>query len=542
MLGPRALDELWTTDDVLSWLREALAEAGLAHQGLAEQIGCSKEHLSNVLAGRRRLSEELRAATATALRLDPEAARHLEDLLAHLPDSDAGEPPEERALRIRAERLRRRAPRLQDEDLGGPGALARTAQGLGGRPIPLLDPSPARALALAEEARALIHPALREEAPPQLRRVETLFAGVPRDLLPTIQRELRDLQTHVHLLVEEAPPADPREGRSVLLLQLAPLTAALDAARSSRAPLRGPAPLPLRAPAPSRNEHLHEAESCAHFLNATRDQLGLTVSELTEKLKQALGEDAPSRSAVGAVLSGKRTMRPAQLRAWADALDLTAADEELLGLHLSLAHARTPELRAEAQREIEARRRVMASDLLDAGTRRYLERWELPVVLELALHLDFSPDPDWIAATLRPPISREEAERAMSTLLSLGLLRPEADGRVRRAPDLTLSLPSSLAERDHARALQRRLQDALGRALAEAAPEERSALISVLPLSGRVRKQVGERLRASHDRIQGLCDEALAGHPGDPGAGLPARPARGPELVLGLSWALVPLP
>jgi uncharacterized protein (TIGR02147 family) len=43
---------------------------------------------------------------------------------------------------------------------------------------------------------------------------------------------------------------------------------------------------------------------------------------------------------------------------------------------------------------------------------------------------DFVDDPDWIAAMLTPPITRTEARRAIATLVELGLLVRDPDGRV----------------------------------------------------------------------------------------------------------------
>lgn len=62
---------------------------------------------------------------------------------------------------------------------------------------------------------------------------------------------------------------------------------------------------------------------------------------------------------------------------------------------------------------------------------------------ELAAAKAFRDDPEWIAAQLIPPISRREASEALEILLSLGLLRRNARGRLEQGESLVSTGPST---------------------------------------------------------------------------------------------------
>jgi uncharacterized protein (TIGR02147 family) len=60
----------------------------------------------------------------------------------------------------------------------------------------------------------------------------------------------------------------------------------------------------------------------------------------------------------------------------------------------------------------------------------YHSQWYVPAIRELVRRADFKEDPAWIALQLEPKISPAQAERAIATLLKLGLLRrkPKEEG------------------------------------------------------------------------------------------------------------------
>ena len=67
---------------------------------------------------------------------------------------------------------------------------------------------------------------------------------------------------------------------------------------------------------------------------------------------------------------------------------------------------------------------------LEMAHAAYHSTWYVPAIRELAARTDFREDPEWIARTLVPEVTRAQAEKALETLLALGLLVRRDDGRL----------------------------------------------------------------------------------------------------------------
>lgn len=88
----------------------------------------------------------------------------------------------------------------------------------------------------------------------------------------------------------------------------------------------------------------------------------------------------------------------------------------------------------------------------------YHATWYLPAVRELASSPHFRNDPTWIAATLQPSISVDEAQFAVDTLLRLGLLHLDGSGQLKQRNSFvsTGGLPGGLHLRNyHAEMMKR---------------------------------------------------------------------------------------
>jgi uncharacterized protein (TIGR02147 family) len=71
----------------------------------------------------------------------------------------------------------------------------------------------------------------------------------------------------------------------------------------------------------------------------------------------------------------------------------------------------------------------------------YHSTWYLPAIRELAAREDFQPDPAWIARTLAPSVTAQQAREALDTLVELGLLAVDDDGQLRQAEPLVSTGP-----------------------------------------------------------------------------------------------------
>jgi uncharacterized protein (TIGR02147 family) len=130
------------------------------------------------------------------------------------------------------------------------------------------------------------------------------------------------------------------------------------------------------------------------------------------------------------VMDGERNLTRAMAERFAKALGL---DDEPAAYFVDLVafnQARTVGERTATYQRLTGSARYRRAHRLDVVHAAYHATWYMPAIRELAARADFRDDPEWIAATLHPPITRGEAAKAIATLLELGLLVREPGGRV----------------------------------------------------------------------------------------------------------------
>jgi uncharacterized protein (TIGR02147 family) len=94
-------------------------------------------------------------------------------------------------------------------------------------------------------------------------------------------------------------------------------------------------------------------------------------------------------------------------------------------------------------RELGAFRRYRRAQKLELAQAVYHSTWYLPAIRELVLSPSFQDDPAWIAATLRPRIQDSEARQALDTLLELGLLQRNAEGKLEQQASVVSTGPET---------------------------------------------------------------------------------------------------
>jgi uncharacterized protein (TIGR02147 family) len=86
--------------------------------------------------------------------------------------------------------------------------------------------------------------------------------------------------------------------------------------------------------------------------------------------------------------------------------------------------------------KLQSFRRFRASHRLDAAQSAYHSEWYIPAIFELTARADFDEEPQWIAKTLLPSISIQQAKQAVAVLEELGLLVREPGGRLKQADNV----------------------------------------------------------------------------------------------------------
>jgi uncharacterized protein (TIGR02147 family) len=87
--------------------------------------------------------------------------------------------------------------------------------------------------------------------------------------------------------------------------------------------------------------------------------------------------------------------------------------------------------------------RYRAAHKLDVAHAAYYSAWYMPAIRELVARHDFREDAAWIAAQMIPAIAALDAQRALETLLELGLLVRSDDGSLKQADALLSTGPET---------------------------------------------------------------------------------------------------
>jgi len=127
----------------------------------------------------------------------------------------------------------------------------------------------------------------------------------------------------------------------------------------------------------------------------------------------------------------------------------------------------------------------------------YHSHWYVPVIRELARRPDFRDDPEWVARQLTPRISPAQAERAIATLLQLGLLRrvPGAQpARLEQTSELVSTGSGPLGH--HIVSFHHMMLERAAHALDHVPREERDISCLTLCVSDAKLRELSERVRA----------------------------------------------
>lgn len=136
------------------------------------------------------------------------------------------------------------------------------------------------------------------------------------------------------------------------------------------------------------------------------------------------------------VMDGTRNLTQPMAARFAEAAGLRTEAAEYFCELVAFNQAKTAAERGRAYERLRRFPRYRKVHKLDAAQESYHSSWYLPAIRELIAHKDFDEDPRWIAKQLLPAISPREAERALTTLLELGLIERNADGRLAQCDPL----------------------------------------------------------------------------------------------------------
>lgn len=132
----------------------------------------------------------------------------------------------------------------------------------------------------------------------------------------------------------------------------------------------------------------------------------------------------------------------------------------------------------------------------------YHSQWYVPAIRELVRRADFSEDPSWIAAQLLPKISPAQAEKALATLLKLGLLERTPDGagsRLQQTSALVTTGSGPLGH--HILSFHQMMLERAGHALDHSPRSERDISCLTLCVSSAKLEEIKRRVRALRQEL-----------------------------------------
>ncbi len=142
-----------------------------------------------------------------------------------------------------------------------------------------------------------------------------------------------------------------------------------------------------------------------------------------------------SRSMMSHMLNSHRRINPTYSSKIAEFFQVDEQGRNLLEAMIDLDNE-SIRARRSAWATLQAHQRYLAASRPTAAALKVLSSWWVCAIYELASTPAFRPDPRWLAATLVPRITEEQAERALSALLASGLLVPDEKGRLQPTEEL----------------------------------------------------------------------------------------------------------
>jgi uncharacterized protein (TIGR02147 family) len=143
------------------------------------------------------------------------------------------------------------------------------------------------------------------------------------------------------------------------------------------------------------------------------------------------------------VIEGKRNLSSKMAERFAHACSLDHDASRYFVSLVAFNQAKTSTERAEAYDKLTGFQSYRQAHKLEIAHAAYYSDWFMPAIRELAASSQFREDPSWIAEQLIPKITPLQAQRALETLMDLGLLVRSAAGRLVQADALVSTGPET---------------------------------------------------------------------------------------------------
>ena len=203
------------------------------------------------------------------------------------------------------------------------------------------------------------------------------------------------------------------------------------------------------------------------------------------------------------VIDGARNLSPTAAPRFADACGLAGDSKEFFCELVAFGAARADEQHARYAR-LTSFIEYQSAHKLEVAHAVYVSTWYIPAIRELVLHKSFRPDPEWIAAHMRPRIKPAEARHAIAILRELGFLVERGGTLAQR--DAVVSTGPEVSGLHFAK-YHREMMDRAAQALASVPADERDISAITVCVSKPTQQRIKQRIRQFRKELLAMAEQ-----------------------------------
>jgi uncharacterized protein (TIGR02147 family) len=143
------------------------------------------------------------------------------------------------------------------------------------------------------------------------------------------------------------------------------------------------------------------------------------------------------------VMEGQRNLTEASLEKTMTGLGLNKQEQEFFRNLVFFNQARDHDLKDRHYRQMLKSRKLRRLVPIEKSRYEYYSRWYHAVVRELVISPAFDGTPEWIAKTVSPPMTKEEAARSIELLEKLDFIERDQEGTWHQKESLVSTGPES---------------------------------------------------------------------------------------------------
>jgi len=211
------------------------------------------------------------------------------------------------------------------------------------------------------------------------------------------------------------------------------------------------------------------------------------------------------------IIDGKRNLTTEVAHKFCRALNITGREKNYFETLVLYNQTHDPDLKKELFNDLlrlKPRSEQYATNKLQS---RYFSRPYYACIQEMVGLKDFCADPDWIAARCQPSLKVSQVKEALETLVELGLLRQNAQGKLQQTQKLiqTDGQNTQINETYH---YHEALIDRARMALGEVDQEQRNYFALTLPVTPQLFSKIVQEAYEFRDRIIKMVQEEHQGY------------------------------